>query len=121
MPRFAIDEDMPRSTGRILKEQGFTVNDVRDHGLRGADDEEIYQFAQKEQAVLLTADTGFGNILRFPLGEHCGIVLVRFPTEMSNIEMNRHVVEDLKHISENDYKGNLIILEPGRIRIRKKQ
>jgi len=121
MPKFVIDEDMPRSTGIALREQGYEIKDVRDQGLRGADDEDIYQFAQRERAVLLTGDTGFGNILRFPLGEHCGIVLVRFPNELSNREVNRHLVEDLKHIPEGDFKGNLLILEPGRIRIRRKK
>lgn len=42
MPRFAIDEDMPRSTGRILKELGYDVKDIRDYGLRGAEDEVVY-------------------------------------------------------------------------------
>jgi len=70
MPKFVIDEDMPRFTTKMLKEHEYEVRDIRDYGLRGADDEEIYQFAQTEQAVLLTGDTGFGNILRFPLGSH---------------------------------------------------
>lgn len=38
MPRFVIDEDMPRSTGVILKEHGYEVRDVRDYELRGAED-----------------------------------------------------------------------------------
>ena len=121
MPKFVIDEDMPRSTGKALKEEGYEVKDVRDHGLRGADDKDIYQFARREKSVLLTGDTGFGNILRFPLGEHWGILLVHFPSEVSTKEMNGHLVADLKHIREGDFKGNLIILEPGRIRIRRKQ
>jgi hypothetical protein len=34
MPKFVIDEDMPRSTGAVLKEQGYDVKDIRDYGLR---------------------------------------------------------------------------------------
>ncbi len=56
MLKFVIDEDMPRSTGKILKEQGYGVKDIRDFGLRGADDQEIYQVAQREQAILITGD-----------------------------------------------------------------
>ena len=41
MARFVIDEDMPRSTGVALVEAGYEVKDVRDHGHRGASDEEI--------------------------------------------------------------------------------
>jgi len=47
MPRFVIDENMPRSTGKILAEAGYPVMDVRDYALRGATDDEIYRFAQE--------------------------------------------------------------------------
>ncbi len=83
MPRFVIDEDMPRSTARSLRCLGYEVKDIRDYGLRGADDEEIYQFAQSDQAILVTGDMDFGNILRFPVGSHFGIIIAHFPNEMS--------------------------------------
>jgi len=35
MLKFVIDEDLPRSTGIILRESGYDVLDIRDHGLRG--------------------------------------------------------------------------------------
>lgn len=38
MPTFVIDEDMPRSTAGVLAESGHEALDVRDCGLRGADD-----------------------------------------------------------------------------------
>jgi predicted nuclease of predicted toxin-antitoxin system len=119
MARFVIDEDMPHSTGVALAQEGYEVKDVRDHGYRGSGDEEIYRFAQEEKAILLTGDLGFGNILGFPLGQHFGIVVARFPTEMSPVEINREIVASLRDLRENDFKGNLIILEPGRIRIRR--
>lgn len=70
-----IDEDMPRSTGKVLKGLGHDVKDIRDCGLRGAKDEQIYEFAQKEKVIILTGDMGFGNILRFPLAKHFGLLL----------------------------------------------
>lgn len=120
MLKFVIDEDMPRSTGKILKQQGYDVRDVRDYGLRWVEDEEIYEFAQREQAVVLTGDRGFGNILRFPLGKHFGIVIAHFPNEMPTLEINHYLIERLGDLSEDDFRGNLIIIEPGKIRIRRK-
>lgn len=52
MIRFIIDEDMPRSTARVLVERGVECLDIRDCGLRGKSDKEIFEFAQKEKAVL---------------------------------------------------------------------
>jgi len=119
MAVFVIDEDMPRSTGRVLAGRGYAVKDIRDFELRGADDHAIYQFAQENRAVLITGDLGFGNPLRFPLGRHFGIVIVRFPNEMSTAEINRQLVDRLTGLSEGDFEGHVIIVEPGRVRIRR--
>ena len=120
MPKFVIDEDMPRSTGKILKQRGYDVRDIRDYGLRGVEDEEIYEFAQREKAAILTGDRGFDNILRFSPGKHFGIVVTHFPHEMLTMEINRHLIGRFEDLSEEDFKGNLIIIEPGKIRIRRK-
>ena len=120
MPKFVIDEDMPRSTGRILKEYGYEVKDIRDYGLRGAKDEEIFKFAQQEESIIVTGDTDFGNILQFPLDTHFGIVVVHFPNELPNREIDRQLIEAIKKLSEKDFKGNLIVIEPMKIRIRRK-
>jgi predicted nuclease of predicted toxin-antitoxin system len=120
MPKFVIDEDMPRSTGLMLKKHGYDVKDIRDHGLRGVGDGEVYAFAQEEGAVILTGDRGFGNILRFPLGDHFGIVVANFPADVLTTEINRQVLDAFKGLSEDDFRGNLIIVEPRRVRIRRK-
>ena len=120
MPKFVIDEDVSRSTGKVLKNHGYEVKDIRDYGLRGAEDEEVYQFAQNNQAVLISNDTGFGNILRFPIGSHFGIVIAHFPNEVTTKEINRQLVESIRTLTEDDFKGNLVIIEPGKVRIRRK-
>jgi len=65
--KFVIDEDLPRSTAKILSANGFEVYDIRDHGLRGGEDEAIFAFAQEQKAVLITGDLGFGNQLKYPV------------------------------------------------------
>ena len=62
---------------------------------------------------------GFGNILHFPLGSHFGIVIAHFPNEMPTREINRQLIERFRDFKEDDFKGNLIIIEPGKVRIRK--
>jgi len=106
--------------GQLLRGNGYDVKDIRDYGLRGAEDEKIYEFAQSEEAVILTGDKGFGNILRFPLGKHFGIVVVHFPNEMPSIEVNCHLLQRFEDLSEDDFRGNLIIIEPRKIRIKRR-
>ncbi len=121
MPKFVIDEDMPRSIGIILKEHGYEVLDVRDYGLRGVADERVYEFAQQNGAVVLTGDRGFGNVQRFPLGKHAGIVVAHFPNEMPTLKINQKLLEGLRQLNEEDYKGNVIIIEPLKIRIKRSE
>ena len=45
MLKFVIDEDMPRSTSRILNADGYEVKDIRDYNLSGVEDDEIFNFA----------------------------------------------------------------------------
>jgi predicted nuclease of predicted toxin-antitoxin system len=120
MPKFLIDEDMPRSTAKILKSNGFEAFDVRDYGLRGKNDEEVFKFAQINKAVLLTGDLGFGNLLHFPVGTHSGIFIAHFPNEISSRELNDQIIKAVISLKEDEFYGNLIILEPGKLRIRRK-
>jgi predicted nuclease of predicted toxin-antitoxin system len=114
-----VDEDMHRSVAEPLEQLGHRVFDVRDCGLRGASDKEIFAFAQKQGAALLTGDLGFANILTFPLGSHHGIIVSRFPNELPTWRINEEILHGLKSIKDEEIKGNLIIIEPGRVRIRR--
>ena len=120
MIKFVIDEDMPRSTARVLRANGFDALDIRDYGLRGKKDDEIFLFAQENNATLLTGDLGFGNLLHFPVRSHSGIVITHFPDQISTVELNNQIIKALLNLTEDDFKGNLIIIEPGKIRIRRK-
>lgn len=120
MLKILLDENLSRSTAKTLRGNGFEVLEVRDCGLRGKTDEELFAFAKKEKALILTGDIGFGNILRFPLGGHYGIFIVHFPSEVSVSEINRQIMAASNGLDNGDFFGNLIILEPGKIRIRRK-
>ena len=76
-------------------------------------------FTQENRAVIVTADIRFGNLLRYPLGSHAGIIIVHYPNEMSNVTVNDNLREACVSLFENEIRGNLVILEPGRIRIKR--
>lgn len=118
--KIVVDEDLSRSLGKILLASGREVFDIRDYGLRGKSDEDIFNFAQQKEAILFSGDLGFANILKFPLGRHYGIVILRFPNEMRTDMINQTVARLLGKIPETDFGGNLIILSPSRIRLKRK-
>jgi len=119
LAKFVIDEDVARSTAKILADAGHEIIDVRDKGLRGAEDAKIFHFAQSKKAILLSADVGFGNLKKFPLGHHHGILIAHFPNELSVQEINRQILHALSQLKDKDLSRNLIIIEPGKIRIRR--
>ena len=106
-------------TSRMLENSGYEVLDIRDHKLRGSTDDIIFQFAVENGAVLLTSDMGFANIIKYPLNTHRGILILHFPTQISNRELNTQLIAALYSMSESDFSGNLIIIEPGKIRIKR--
>ena len=119
MARFLVDEDLPRSVTRELRSAGFDVADVRDVGLRGRTDKEVLAYAVREARAVITADVEFGNILRFPLGEHAGILVARFPNEVSIRDLAAALLVAVTLLGDEDVAGNVVTIMPGRIRIRR--
>jgi predicted nuclease of predicted toxin-antitoxin system len=117
--RFLVDEDLPRSLARLLRTAGVETEDVRDLNLRGEPDDAIFAYAVSHDFALLTADLGFGNILRFRLGSHAGIIVVRFPNGVSTETQNEAVSRILRDLSDDEIRGSLIVIEPGRVRLRR--
>jgi hypothetical protein len=70
--------------------------------------------------ALLTGDVGFSNILHAPLGTHAGIVVVGLPNELPAQRMNQEVLDALSSLGDEGIRVTLVIIEPGRIRLRRK-
>lgn len=93
---------------------------VIDAGVRGRSDDEILEHAKRNERVLVTADLGFANLVRYTLGSHPGIVVARFPNDVSNRLVNESVASALNSVSAEELKGGLLIVEPGRLRLRRR-
>jgi predicted nuclease of predicted toxin-antitoxin system len=96
--RFLVDEDLPRSTARMLREAGYDADDVRDLGLSGHTDKQIFDQAQLHGAVLLSGDSDFANILQFPPGTHAGIVVSRIPDSLPTHILNREILAGVRQL-----------------------
>jgi len=74
--KILVDEHLPRALVGFLRERGHDTLNLRDLGLRGAADRNVFAAAQKEGAALVTADLDFADIRRYPPGSHCGIIVL---------------------------------------------
>lgn len=102
--RFLIDEDLPHLLASLLLEKGHESKHVRDLNLRGSPDSRIYEAAQQRQAILVTGDTDFGNLLRFPLGTHFGIVVIQFSSVMRTRERAGQIAATLSALDSSRSK-----------------
>lgn len=117
--RFLIDANLPRSIVDEIVSAGYEAIHVRDIGLRDASDEVIAAHARREEMVIMSRDTDFGDVRSYPPRDYAGIVVLHLPetavvttivTLVRQLITNTEVVEQLP--------GQLAIVECGRVRLR---
>ena len=86
--------------------------------MKGAIDARIFEYAQKEGRIIITRDREFGNILKYPLGSHCGVIVVRIPYTFVRRQILDIIRKFFVNVEKNKLPNNLTILEIGKYRIR---
>jgi len=113
--KFLIDADCPRSIGDTIKKAGHEVLDIRDIK-PNAPDKEIYELIKSKSLILITRDTDFGNILRYPASSNCGIILLR--VHLLPVKEIIAIINDLvARVPEAKLLGSITIVQKGRYRI----
>lgn len=115
--KFLLDADMPRSSAEVIRRIGYEVEDVRDIGMRAAKDKEIIEYALKNNRIIVTRDTDFGEVLRYP--EHPGAIIFRLPYAFTSKEINERLEEFFKSVNEEEIRETITIVELSRFRRRR--
>ena len=63
--KFLVDMPLSPKTVNFLKNMGFYAIRASELGMSKAKDKDIFDFAKKNDMVVLTADLDFGTILAF--------------------------------------------------------
>lgn len=71
---------------------------------RGRPDEDIFAYAVEREAVVVTRDVRFANPLRFPLGKITGIIVLRFPNDVSIAALCGEMKRLIADLKEEDLK-----------------
>jgi predicted nuclease of predicted toxin-antitoxin system len=117
--RFLVDESLPIPLATA--ELGHDVSHVVTLGLASSPDETVFREAQSRGATIISRDMDFSSAERFPIGTHHGIVVIRFPTSIRIERLIKGTVDRLRGLTEDDIKRNIVVVEPDRTRIRRKQ
>jgi len=62
--RFLVDAQLPRQLARLLTESGHHAEHLESVGLRHAKDSDVWDYALREHAVIITKDEDFMERLR---------------------------------------------------------
>ena len=101
-----------------LRSLGHDVLSIRDSGLSGISDEEVYHRACKEKRIIITMDKDFSRMFRFP-PEKCGEIVVAKIYKRTVDETLSLFKKFYESLQEKDMLENLVIITPEGVRIRR--
>ncbi|HEX5761281.1 MAG TPA: DUF5615 family PIN-like protein [Thermoanaerobaculia bacterium] len=120
MAHFLVDEDLSRKLAPTLRALGVQAEDVRDLGLAATADDVILEYAITHRRTLVTADIQFANTIEIADSRHPGVVLVRYPSEVSVRRINEELASVLAPMAGDELTSQLVVLEPGGVRTRRR-
>lgn len=118
--RFFADHCVATSTINTFRSAGHEVLRLGDYLPTDAPDDEVIDCAQQHDAILLTLNGDFCDIVRFPPAQYKGI----FAMQVKNHPVvTQHIAEHILLYTEQypddvHYVGKLFIVDVIRIRIR---
>lgn len=77
MPHLLVDESVTRDVKEWLKKHGFDTVNVSGTNLKGANDQEIADYAVKNNLTVLTLDTDFAQIYHNSPKGTLGVIVLR--------------------------------------------
>lgn len=113
--RFLADENISRQVINRLRAAGFEVVSISEIS-PGIPDKDVLSVADTEECILITEDQDFGELVIRQRLEVRGLILLELDPLSNSAEADAVAGVIATHMGK--LFGNLIVIEPGRVRIR---
>ena len=116
---FFADHCVPTVVIDELQQAGYKVLVLKDHLPTASPDEIVIDEAGRFEAVLISLNGDFADIVRFPPSNYHGIIGLQVKNRPRLIpHIMSRLLDFLASQERSDLTGKLILVEPDRIRIR---
>jgi len=116
--RLLLDQGLPRSAAKFLREAGIDTVHVGEVGCADADDAAILQKAQGEKRTVVTLDADFHALLALSRATLPSVIRIRM--EGLYGEQAADLIKTvLAHCSDDLERGAMVTVQRKRIRIRR--
>src|SRR5262249_47418731 len=119
--KLKLDESLGLLGKSLLEADGHDVLTVVDQQMIGAEDERVFEVCRDEGRILVTLDHDFGQTLRFPPEGTAGIIVLECKGRVSPAMILGRMKELATALKTQPNRGELWIVEPGRIRIHERK
>jgi len=114
------DHCVPNSLINFFRMRGDVVFVLREHIPMESPDPEVIEKAQNLEAILLTLNGDFSDLIRYPPHQFKGIISIQLKNHPENIPA---ICESLtQYLTTNpemaNFQGKLVVVEPHRVRVR---
>ena len=118
--RFFIDQCIPNSITQFLLNAGYEVLLLKDYIPIDSPDSIVIATAQAMDAILVSVNGDFADIVTYPPCEYKGIISIQLRNRPHIIPqlMNRLINYLSANNSSSHYQGKLLLVEVYRIRVR---
>jgi predicted nuclease of predicted toxin-antitoxin system len=115
--RLLLDENLSPAQAALLREAGFDAVSVIESGLGGAPDERVREFAIEGGRVLVTLDSDFANMLRFPPAGTPGVLRLKIHPATEEA-VSAQLQTAMGVLKDRDLTGCLAVSQGQIVRIR---
>lgn len=115
--KFLVDNAVSPALARGLAAQGYDAIHVRDLGMAAAPDDEIFELAEQQDRIIISADTDFGALLAFRISAKPSFILFRQTDKRPTTQL-RTLLANLSQLENDLLNGCIVVFDDHRIRIR---